>query len=376
MAQIDLEKELTAFNREFDTEFESRAGRERAEFIRVFPLSRLKGLVIDDYVIGKQQPSFCAYVEPLTGSWAYILGATSFKFGIYYGKIRSDERKRYRFVEKKFGDTTDQAFRNVKKALLELIDAGKALNFEDIDDNPLSQMFKAKILSLYFPERFLNVCSADHIAELASKLGIDEDLFVSEQQHDLLQAKLRHPIAKDWSNPKFMTFLYNTYIRSASDRRNLKKPRKRMLPKLNVDEMLENQRKIGEMSEDYALEWEKDRLRGLDFGNLIRLIDDRRDRPAYGYDFLSHTEPHEERYIEIKSVGRNWAGTGFRFFLSQKEHEVSQDPKFRDRYYFYLVYYSDGRPSDLEEWKAADLYEISERGPNGYILKFDREKSN
>jgi len=30
-------------------------------------------------------------------------------------------------------------------------------DFSALDENPLSQMFKAKILSLYFPERFLNV---------------------------------------------------------------------------------------------------------------------------------------------------------------------------------------------------------------------------
>ncbi|VFS35248.1 hexulose 6 phosphate synthase [Salmonella enterica subsp. enterica serovar Typhimurium] len=59
---------------------------------------------------------------------------------------------RYRFTQK-FGDddsTNKEVFANVKDALLDLIQSGKELDFRAIDENPLSQMFKAKILSLYF----------------------------------------------------------------------------------------------------------------------------------------------------------------------------------------------------------------------------------
>jgi hypothetical protein len=92
-----------------------------------------------------------------------------------------------------------------------LIEAGKSLRFADIDENPLSQLFKAKILSLYFPDKYLNVCSAEHIEELSEKLGLPSDTFVSEQQHQLLQAAWKTPITSNWSNPKIMTFLYNTF---------------------------------------------------------------------------------------------------------------------------------------------------------------------
>lgn len=364
--------QLRKFDEDFDSSFEDVAAQSRGAFLRAFPIARLERLTLDDYVIGKGTPTFCAYVEAKTKQWANILGATAIKFGVYFGKTKSDATMRYRFL-KRF-KTKEDAFTTVKTNLLELIEAGRSQRFPDVDDNPLSQMFKAKILSLYFPDKYLNVCSKDHIQALASEFGISDNAFVSEQQHLLLEAKLHNGITRDWSNPKFMTFLYNTYIRGPGDGMHLKKFRKKKYPKIDVDEMLEDRRKIGEMSEAFALKWEKERLFGAGRKNLIKLIEDCRDTPACGYDFLSHTEPDQERFIEVKSAGRNRAGAGYRFFLSETQHEISLRADVEDRYYFYLVFYDkDGNPSDLKAWKAAELYAISELGPNGYVVAFDWE---
>jgi len=373
MAQTNLDTALKAFDRQFDTSYEDIANQTRGAFLHAFPLKSLKNLTLDEYVIGKGMPSFCAYVEARTKPWANILGATSFKFGVYFGRTKSDPTKKYRFVQK-FGANTNQAFAAVKRALLDLVDAGRSLRFDDVDANLLSQMFKAKILSLYFPDKFMNVCSRDHIEALALELGIPENVFVSEQQHLLLEAKLRNPITKNWSNPKEMTFLYNTFIRTPSQRMHLKKSRQRKHSKIDVEEMLENWKKIGEKSEKYAMQWETERLLGL--GYLHPRIEDRRETPACGYDFLSNTTPDQTRFIEVKSAGRNRVDGGFRFFLSQTQYKVSQLQDTFGSYYFYLVFYDDyGSPYELEAWKASDLYDISDLGPNGYVVTFDREKT-
>jgi hypothetical protein len=66
----------------------------------------------------------------------------------------------------------------VRAALLDLVALGatKNLDFAAIDANPLSQMFKAKILSLYYPERFLAVCSSEHLEMLGEILGFPGNL--------------------------------------------------------------------------------------------------------------------------------------------------------------------------------------------------------
>jgi hypothetical protein len=372
VAPSDLDNLIDKHDRQFDTSFEAAAAQQRGAFLAAFPISKLKSLTLDDYVIGKGLPSFCAFVEPKTALWANILGATSFKFGIYFGKTKTDPTLRYRFVESKFGKTKEKAFAAVKEALLQLIQDGPSLRFEQIDDNPLSQMFKAKILSLYFPEAYLNVCSQEHIAELASELGYD-DGWVSERQHLLLEAKIQNPRTRNWSNPKAMTFLYNTYLRYLNKPLHLKGSRIRQPPKVNIDDLLERRDRVGKASEMYALQWEKERLRGLGYDGLVREIEDCRDRPGYGYDFSSYTAPDIKRFIEVKTAGRNWDGNGFRFFLSNREREVSEKPECREHYYFYLVYYEEGDPVRVEEWLAAELYKACEFGPNGYVVALDSE---
>jgi hypothetical protein len=204
---------LHKFDSSYDETHEDLALQSRGDFLRAFPIERLRDLEVDDYVIGLKKPTFCDYVEPKTSLWAVIMGATAFKFGIYYGRTKSDPTVKYRFTAK-FGDTEKQAFRAVKKALLELVALGgdKTLDFEAIDDNPLSQLFKAKILSLYYPQRFLNVCSQEHLEMLGMELGLGPDRYISEYQHLLLQAKKGNPITRTWSNPKFMMYLYETFI--------------------------------------------------------------------------------------------------------------------------------------------------------------------
>ncbi len=104
-----LNTELLAFSRNYDTTHEDKATSARGQFIRAYPLRRLKDSTLDEYVIGKRTPSFCTYVEARTKAWANIQGATSFKFGIYFGKTQSDLSTRYRFTGK-FGKTKKQAF--------------------------------------------------------------------------------------------------------------------------------------------------------------------------------------------------------------------------------------------------------------------------
>jgi hypothetical protein len=174
---IFTDKELLAFDAIYDTSLEDRAIQSRGAFIKSFPIKDLKKLSLETYVVGFRSPTFCNFVESKTRYWASIQGGTAFKFGVYFGKVKSDEGNKYRFTDK-FGKTASSALEAVKVALLELVGEGGRDNpsFEVIDKNQLSPMFKAKILSLYFPDRFLAVCSPEHLDEMARELGFPEDL--------------------------------------------------------------------------------------------------------------------------------------------------------------------------------------------------------
>ncbi len=365
---------LRNYDKSYDTSREDKAFRARGDFLRAFPKDKLKDLTIDEYVIGHHRPTFCNYVEGLTRAWANILGSTSFKFGIYYGRTKTDPTVTYRFASR-FGTTKEAAFQSVKNALLTLVAEGGKQNpdFAAIDDNPLAQTIKAKILSLYYPERFLNICSAEHLEELGADLGLGRDLYVSEYQHELLRLKETHSVTKSWGNPKFMNFLYDTRIRADKEpAETLQKPKQKKHRRVNFEDVQDERNAIGKAAEEFALAWETERLSGAGLDELIPMIEDRRDRPGYGYDFLSHTSKRKPRYIEVKSVGKQAGGNGYRFFLSDNEHLVSTSPDHRRDYYFYLVFFNgDGEPADLLPLLASDLYQKAGMSPASYVIRFD-----
>ena len=151
--------------------------------------------------------TFCTYVEFKTKNWADMRGASSgsFRHGIFF----SHDTKEFRFW-KKWGKSSKEAFRNVRHELIRLIQQGESLNFEKIHNNKFCQTFKAKVLSLYFPDLYLPVCSGEHIKYFAQKFRI-KTTYLSERQHLLVSAKLRDPKTKDMSSWEFMRHLYTTY---------------------------------------------------------------------------------------------------------------------------------------------------------------------
>ena len=367
-------KDLAKFDTEYDTSHEDSALQRRGQFIAQFPLDSLNKLALDEYVVGHHKPSFCNLVESGTKAWANIQGATSLKFGIYFGRTKSDATRKYRFVAK-FGATEKDAFAAVKAALIDLVKLGadEAPDFAAIDKNPLSQMFKAKILSLYFPERFLAMCSAEHLQMIAVILGFPENLPASQYQNLLLKTKSADRMTRKWSEPKFMAYLYRVYIRAQlGAERSITKPKIRRHRSVDFEEMQKQSSEIGRIAEDYALNWEKNRLVGARLAHLIDKIKDRRERPGYGYDYLSYSAEDEHRYIEVKCVAK--VSDGHRFFLSDNEHQTSLSPEHKKGYYFYLVFFEGSRsPVELVAIFADKLYPKAEMLPSSYEVRFDRK---
>jgi len=368
--------ELVSFSKTYDNSHEDDAATSRGDFLRAFPLNKLKKITLSDYVIGKGTASFCTRVEAKTKAWANIQGATAFKFGIYYGKTSSDPNQEYRYT-KKFGTTKMKAFNAVKKSLLLLLASGKSKKFQDIDNNKLSQMFKAKILSLYYPETYLNICSSEHLQQISMELELPKELPVSNYQNLLVKIKNDNAVTQRWSNPKFMAFLYSKFIRQDLDsahRTKLRKPKKRNNRKVNFHELQAAWDAIGKRSEEFALAWEKDRLTGLGLDKLVKKICDRTDKPSYGYDFLSHSTAKQERFIEVKSLGFDKKEKCFRFYLSENEQNISKSIEHNQEYYFYLVRYgNDGNPQSIIVKQATEMYSNSEVLPCAYIVRVSLE---
>jgi len=190
----------------------------RISFSRYFNQNRIKNMSIDDYVAGVELPekgfNFCYGLERQLDGLGRIIGATAFKFGVYYGRTKSDDNYEYRFTQK-FGNSYKEAFQNVKIAILQLLNSGQLEDIEAIVKNPLSPMFKGKILCTYFPERYLNVFSYDHLNYFLTQLDLDTKKLIESdpvyKREALIEFKNQDPVMKKWSVDLFANFLYREY---------------------------------------------------------------------------------------------------------------------------------------------------------------------
>jgi hypothetical protein len=193
----------------------------------------------------------------------------------------------------------------------------------------------------------------------------------SQYQSLLLQAKAEHPTTRAWSHPKFMAFLYEAYVRmNRGTGISIEKPRIKSHRWIDFEDVQQMRKEFGRLAEEFALQWEKERLIGASLEHLVTYIDDRRDRPGFGYDFLSHNAVGDPRYIEVKSVGTDKGGQ--RFFLSDNEHRTSLSKEHANSYYIYLVFFNGSRkPTVLRSFLASQLYANSELIPASYTVRFD-----
>lgn len=185
----------------------------RKQFVSYFSKIKILGLDIEDYVIGQGRKDwhvFCYGIEHTFNDLGCIMGSTSLKFGIYY----SPSKKEYIF-SRKFGTTPIIAFTNIKLAIVSLINAGKNDDLKAIADNPLSSMLKGKILSIYYPEKYLNIFSDSHLDFFLTKLNFDSKKLLQMKpvykRDALVKFKNSDPDMKCWPMDKFSDFLYTAY---------------------------------------------------------------------------------------------------------------------------------------------------------------------
>ncbi|MCK4454402.1 DUF3883 domain-containing protein, partial [Candidatus Parcubacteria bacterium] len=339
--------EFEGARQEFKEEI-TRLESERKKFLSLFSETKLKDLKAEDFVIGKgKEDTFCYWLENRLKGLGNIHGATAFKFGIYYGKTKSDSTLKYRFTSR-FGTNENEAFQKVKSAILSLLHSAKNNNLDEIKENPLSPMFKGKILSTYFPDRFLNIFAKEHLDYFLDKLDISysDSLDEIDKRDLLMQFKIKDAVMKNWSIYEFSKFLYEKFGRPAREEEIPEELKEYMVlkyPSLNkvkadfvdltIVEMPEKQekdtksilskkidfekenkvnKKIGERGELVVFKKEKEYLESIgkkELSTQVRHISKEDD--SAGYDILSFDESENKKYIEVKSTKQEVANANF-----------------------------------------------------------------
>jgi 5-methylcytosine-specific restriction endonuclease McrA len=185
------------------------------EFVSKFPQDRIPLLSLDDYVEGKltkegkiNRDSFCYWVEVQTTKLGQIKGSNASKFGVFFDK----ETEHYKFTEKfKSFKSESAAFIFLRDEIVRLIEAGSTKNLDVIREIDISPMFKGKILSLYHPEKYLNIFSKAYIDYFLGKIGLsvpNGGTDVLDKRELLFAFKSNDEIMSKWTMYEYTNFLY------------------------------------------------------------------------------------------------------------------------------------------------------------------------
>ena len=347
-----------------DEDMWEEAERTRRKFISDYPLKRLSALKLDDFVIGKgaDNRSFCYRLEREMDVLGKIVGATAFKFGVYFGRTNKDAKDRYRFA-KHWGSNHQEAFAAVKQAIVDLLQAAAKNDYASITENPLSPMFKGKILFVYNPDKFAPIYAWKHLEHFIIALDLDGS-FESEadMQRALMDYRARWPKLRAQPPALYMHLLYDlfdypeydTATRSPVARIPILKSavegaqfiaKMPALPtvttaksagrwKVNHEERQKNSKRIGDRGELVVLALEQQRLIEAGKKKLAQKVDHVAQRyDGLGYDILSFDEDGKERQVEVKATRSANLLNGF--YISANELEKS---KRLPNYHLYLVF--------------------------------------
>jgi hypothetical protein len=368
----DLRQAQASFSVDDAIESRKQLIRLRIAFVKNFSLKHIAEMKIDEYVIGKGNETFCYRIERELDGLGRILGATAIKFGVYYGVAKGEDEYKYRHSEKIWGSNHKIAFQNIRKALEELIVAGKNGDIETIVNSKISTMFKGKILSTYYPERYLNIFSNDHLNYYLQFYGLlnDENLIADPvlKREALMAYKNSDKVMKHWDADIFANFLYSAYpkspVKEQPESEILTDYKAPVFPisqtpetiELNILPIQENAKsgshkksgnktdyekenrllkQLGDMGEDLVVKYESKRLELLGLTKKAKKVERvSLKSDAFGYDILSFNDDESERYIEVKAT-RAKAGTA-NFFLTLNELNTAKEKKVN--YYIYMVY--------------------------------------
>ncbi|MDN3494221.1 DUF3883 domain-containing protein [Winogradskyella bathintestinalis] len=378
--QIEFEKIRPDFNTGF-----KEINSLRKEFTSNYTTDRISELLIDEYITGKGGATFCNRIENDLNDWGNIHGSFAVKFGLYYGKFGKKSKSKYRIGRKEYGTDENIALKKILSAIVELIENKD--DYKILKKNPISPMFKGKILSVYYPNEFLNIFSAKHLNYFINIFGLDNDSKSElDKQALLLNFKNNDKVMKEWTIYEFSKFLYSSFgkpndeIKEDNISKELKKFNLKDFPPienlkfeyvdLQINELPEPKEKgknkgtkidysnrsrkfkrIGDRGEQIVLRAERQYLKKNGKKNLADLVDPISERDdSVGYDIKSYELDGTEKLIEVKSTLKKIGKSNI--FLSANELKVAEN---ENNYYFYIIYEVDSKRPKIWRIKSSDL---------------------
>ncbi len=212
-------KKLSEKSKGFNLPQENIDKREngRLSFVSKFPLDKIKDLNIDEYVQGTDENSFCYWLDFKKILFG-IGGGNASKFGVY----KATDGNYYTSYGKNKKQLTSQDletfFLKIKSGISQALEftANDQIDKIKTIDIPLWNMVLQKILSIYYPDKFITIGSPDVLIECARDIKLDGVELKAENSieinYECKKALSSLPEYKDWSYEEIGTFIWETYL--------------------------------------------------------------------------------------------------------------------------------------------------------------------
>ncbi len=188
------------FNNSFEDEYIMPSSSELKgllnEFLYRWKMNNIENMSLQQYVSIGDKHTFCQWVETKTRILGSIKGMTSIKFGIYERKDPDKKPKNYENDNKyswlhAYGKNNKEAFKNIKKDIIDIITLSETGQFEKIDEIILPELFKWKVAFLYSNERLIPIYKREVLFKIAKYYGMktNSQTRISEIQELMISNK-------------------------------------------------------------------------------------------------------------------------------------------------------------------------------------------
>lgn len=149
-----------------------------AEFLKTWPIERLRTMSIEEYTNLNKSDSFCYWLEQRTNILGGITGGSSFKFGIYKRTNQSNESPTPNTISdgeyawhEKYGTDRDVAFKTIREIIVSIVNYSLQKKYNEIESIDFGSATKWKIAFLYSDYDIVNTFKKSSIFSILDYLG-------------------------------------------------------------------------------------------------------------------------------------------------------------------------------------------------------------
>lgn len=199
---------------------------DRKRFVERFPLNKIDSMTIDEYVAGNGQDTFCYWLE-FKKIGAGIGGGNATKFYIYRPNNTTDDTfavgygKNREILPRK---EATQYFNKLRSKIIKALEYAQNNEVEKIKtlDVPLWNMVLLKILTLYFPDKFIPINTPNVLMKCARALQLENIELKADNailiNHSCKMAMRKDVVYSTWPNEKQGMFMWENFQESTEKR--------------------------------------------------------------------------------------------------------------------------------------------------------------